>query len=177
MILSHYETMLKRLCLFICLATALVGCHRTPKLPNFLGSDTPFPIDSLPEETLRAGIRAQIQILQKRPEGAILELGKEKVTVRRYVNTLTSLLSSRNHEELLRLIFEDFKLISASGTTTKEGILVTGYFAPTIKGSLRRTKNHSQAIYALPQDLLTIDAGKFPGSPRFASYPLWSIVW
>lgn len=143
----------------------LGGCSKASKIEREFANSSPFKIDSLPEETLREGIRSQIKVLQRQPEGE-LQLGTRKVPTHRYLAALMELLSTRTHEELLTRIFKDFELVPANATNSNDGILVTGYFEPMIQGSRRPTKKFSQAIYSLPDDLLTIDLNKFPGSPR-----------
>lgn len=153
------------LLLLFCIVLGIVGCGKTTKFRPDFDSSYPIKIDSLPEHSLRSGIRAQIDILSRQPEGT-LKLGPKSVTVQRYISGLTELLSTRSHEELLTRIFSDFELVPAQATNSEEGILITGYFEPLIEGARRPTKRFSQPIYSLPEDLLTIDLNKFPGSPR-----------
>lgn len=146
----------------------LVGCtvSDVAKQTFTKNAQSPLKIDSLPEDSLRAGIRAQLRILQRRPEEELLQFGSRSVSVQNYVTALTSLLSTASHEELLRTIFKDFEIIPAGATNRKDGILVTGYFEPSLKGSLQKTAQYSQAIYKMPEDLLTVNLNRFPLSPR-----------
>lgn len=43
--------------------------------------------------------------------------------------------------------------------------LFTGYYEPEIEGSLVKTKEYNVPVYALPQDIVRIDLGKF--NPKF----------
>jgi membrane-bound lytic murein transglycosylase A len=150
------------LCLILLTHT---GCGKVARIQRDIENSSPFTIDSLPESSLRDGIRAQIKILSRQPEGT-LQLGPKVITVQNYISGLMELLSTRDHQELLTRIFKDFELVPAGATNSTVGILITGYFEPMIEGSRRPTKRFSQPIYSLPEDLLTIDLNKFPGSPR-----------
>ena len=53
-------------------------------------------------------------------------------------------------------IREKFDVYEVYGRDRRGEILLTSYFAPLIKGSLRKSKNFSRALYRLPKDLVKI---------------------
>jgi membrane-bound lytic murein transglycosylase A len=48
-----------------------------------------------------------------------------------------------------------------SSTDKDGGITVTGYYIPTIEGSLKKSKNYPVPVYPPPADLLSINLGEF----------------
>ena len=73
-----------------------------------------------------------------------------------------------NHEkfstdgELRSFIKEEMRVFSVNNNETG---LFTGYYEPEIEGSLVKTKEYAVPVYALPQDIVRIDLGKF--NPKF----------
>lgn len=73
-----------------------------------------------------------------------------------------------NHEkfstdgELRSFIKEEMRVFSINNNETG---LFTGYYEPEIEGSLVKTKEYAVPVYALPQDIVRIDLGKF--NPKF----------
>lgn len=73
-----------------------------------------------------------------------------------------------NHEkfstdgELRSFIKKEMRVFSINNNETG---LFTGYYEPEIEGSLVKTKEYAVPVYALPQDIVRIDLGKF--NPKF----------
>ncbi|HQT25193.1 MAG TPA: MltA domain-containing protein, partial [Burkholderiales bacterium] len=52
--------------------------------------------------------------------------------------------------------FRPYRLVNADGS--KEG-LITGYFEPIIRGSLKPSSRYRYPVYGVPKDLITVDLG------------------
>ena len=98
-----------------------------------------------------------------------MQFGRWKTTRGEYGTALDKLIAvlntAQSTEESLLYIRQNFHFLEWYGGSTWGEVLVTGYFEPVIPGSLTRTAQFSQALYARPKDLVTIDLKQF--SPRF----------
>lgn len=64
--------------------------------------------------------------------------------------------------ELRSFIKKEMRVFAVNNSETG---LFTGYYEPEIEGSLVKTKEYTVPVYALPQDIVRIDLGKF--NPKF----------
>ena len=69
---------------------------------------------------------------------------------------------SMNKDELLKKLDEDFLLYESKNE--KDSALLTGYYAPMLKGSLTKSDEFYAPLYPYPQDLITADLKRFPTS-------------
>lgn len=65
-------------------------------------------------------------------------------------------------DELRSFIKKEMRVFSVND---KETGLFTGYYEPEIEGSLVKTEEYNVPVYALPQDIIKVDLGKF--NPKF----------
>ena len=65
-------------------------------------------------------------------------------------------------DELRSFIKKEMLVFAVNNSETG---LFTGYYEPEIEGSLVKTKEYTVPVYALPQDIVRIDLGKF--NPKF----------
>ena len=85
--------------------------------------------------------------------------GSLKIPLKKYKNFLKEILQHENdYEEWLNqhaILFEVY------GKDHPSEVLTTGYYEPIVAGSHQKTSKFSEALYATPNDLLTIDLNKF----------------
>lgn len=62
--------------------------------------------------------------------------------------------SGASREEIKELIFRDFDVYRAAGTAASGGVIFTGYFAPMLEGSLKRTYRCRYPLYRAPPELV-----------------------
>ena len=124
--------------------------------------------DDLNLKDLASGITTQRSALSRNPHSA-MQFGPVSITHGKYVQALdrlsSELISSRSNSEKLEYIRNNFLFYEIYGAQDWGQILLTGYFEPLIRGSLRPTSALSQPLYRRPDDLVTIPLGAF--SPRF----------
>ena len=65
-------------------------------------------------------------------------------------------------EALLAKLDQDFLLYESKNE--KDSALLTGYYAPMLKGSLTKSDEFYAPLYPYPQDLITADLKRFPTS-------------
>lgn len=156
----------------LCL-TLVAGCARPRSVePELAFRETSITTDVISDDLHFAGladaIQAQQGILRGSPQ-KVMEFGRWKITRGEYAAALdqlaATLRSPISDSEKLRYIRDNFAFLEWYGGKDWGEILVTGYFEPVLRGSLRRTETFSQPLYARPHDLLTVDLKQF--SPRF----------
>ena len=70
--------------------------------------------------------------------------------------------ASMDKEALLAKLDQDFLLYESKNE--KDSALLTGYYAPVLKGSLTKSDEFYAPLYPYPQDLITADLKRFPTS-------------
>ncbi len=149
----------------------LSACGRTAA-PSpetaFRAAAAPTLSDDLNLKDLASGIATQRSALSRNPD-SFMQFGPVSITRGKYVQALdrlsSELISSRSNSEKLEYIRNNFLFYEIYGAQDWGEILLTGYFEPLIRGSLRPTSALSQPIYRRPDDLITIPLGAF--SQRF----------
>lgn len=145
----------------------LSACGRTAA-PSpetaFRAVAAPTLSDDLNLKDLASGIASQRSALSRNPDSA-MQFGPVSITRGKYVQALdrlsSELISSHSNSEKLEYIRNNFLFYEIYGAQDWGEILLTGYFEPLIRGSLRPTSALSQPIYRRPDDLVTIPLGAF----------------
>lgn len=70
--------------------------------------------------------------------------------------------SAMTKDELLQKLDEEFELYESKNE--KDSALLTGYYAPVLKGSLTKSDEFYAPLYPYPNDLITADLKRFPTS-------------
>lgn len=153
------------------------GCARpravAPEAAFRESSITPEPLrDDLNFAGLVEAIQSQRKVLRASPSKT-MRFGTWQISQGQYSDALdklvTILASSESAESKLDYVQKNFHFLEWYGGRNWSEILVTGYFEPVIAGSLTRTKEFSQPLYARPTDLIIVDLKQF--SPRFKDEP------
>jgi membrane-bound lytic murein transglycosylase A len=150
---------------------ALSACTRVPaKTPQeaFRGVSAPSLHDDLGLAQLAQAIRYQIDALRRSPNKVMI-FGSETRTHAAYASALQGLLTELNGpgslNEKLEYIRENFLFFEIFGKDNWGEVLLTSYFEPVVSASKRPTARFSRALFAKPNDLLTIPLAQF--SERF----------
>ncbi|MFO7965112.1 MAG: MltA domain-containing protein [Desulfobacterales bacterium] len=121
--------------------------------------------DDLDFERLGEAIEESLAYLNKIPEDRIFLFGKDRYTAGRMIATLTDfsrfIASGPTRRELNRYIADHYFVYQAIGRNNEREVLFTGYFEPEIKGSPVKTDRYVYPVYAMPDDLMTIDLALF----------------
>lgn len=151
----------------------LLGCQpvirkeaKTPKealkavrffLPEFA--------DDLPPASLRLAIQRNLLYLRSLPPDHVFFYGSEPVSCRRVVETQQSIIKllARNlgPKAMTKAIKKGFLVFKARGLPQSGKVLFTGYFLPTYEASLVKNSVFKYPIYAIPDDLVTVDLSLF----------------
>ena len=65
------------------------------------------------------------------------------------------------NDELNRFIKTNYAVYQAAGSNDRGEVLFTGYYEPSIAGSLTQDEQYRFPLYSEPEDLLTLDPGLF----------------
>jgi membrane-bound lytic murein transglycosylase A len=125
----------------------------------------PLERDDLARNLLEEAINNSLSYYERLPEEATLNFGSEKVRVERIKRSLRTFLflldETASWKELAERVRENYVIYRSVGRNAEQEVLFTGYFEPTIQGSLAQDEHYSYPIYGVPDDLVNIDLGLF----------------
>ncbi|MCG6946057.1 MAG: MltA domain-containing protein [Deltaproteobacteria bacterium] len=121
--------------------------------------------DDLSRELLVQAVQNSLLYYERLPEDRLVKFGPEEVPVSRMKRTLETFLEllteTRSWKELADIVREKFIIYRSVGRNVEQEVLFTGYYEPTIQGSLTPDDHYRFPIYGVPDDLLKIDLGLF----------------
>lgn len=126
--------------------------------------------DDLDRESLETAVGRSLKYYDRLPDNRIFRFGTERYTVQEMKDSLLCFLeiirSDDPDDVKARRISETFDFYRSSGRGNGRRVLFTGYFEPILEGSLERSERYRYPIYRTPDDMLTIDLGKFKSRYR-----------
>jgi membrane-bound lytic murein transglycosylase A len=154
----------------------LAGCARAPVKNRFgamrKAEKLPEISDDLEFSSLKKGILDNANFIKKsaRVSNEIV-FGPTKVEKNKYILALEQLANnSEDFESFNKQVKANFDFYEVYGNEDWAQIKATSYFSPLLKGSLKKTKEFSQALYMTPEDMLNIDVDAFA-----EDFPNWKI--
>lgn len=145
----------------------LVACARAPlrgpenAMRRVSESRIPELMDDLPLLTLAEAIEDQIRFLESRSGGANIVMGEKVFSQESYIKGLKRfaqlIRTIPNSTDLFMAIRKEFDFYEVYGQRTWGDTFMTSYYEPLIKGSLKPSEKWSQALYAAPSDILSLD--------------------
>lgn len=127
--------------------------------------------DDLDYDGLAVGIFESLSYLKKIPPERSFRFGRDLYTADHIIQTLNHFLEfiakKPPPQELKKFIQTHYRIYRSLGAEKTGKVLFTGYYEPTLQGSLQKNDEYRHPLYCRPQDLLTIDLSLF--SPRFGS--------
>lgn len=148
----------------------IVGCARGPlKSPEQAmrpAREAPSLTDDLDFASLVAGLEANVSFLRANPQAMPeFRFGPRVLKREDYLWSLEHLLkeakADATGEKFRRVLRENFEAHEVYGQGDWGEVLITSYFEPLLEGSLKPTPKHSQPLYGLPKDMVTIDVDSF----------------
>jgi len=119
---------------------------------------------------LSLSIEQSLAYLRKVPADREYSFGKDLFTAAHLIVShelfLNFLHKNPNQKELNRFIATNYLVYQSVGSNRKREVLFTGYYEPTVLGSLIPSEDYCIPAYATPSDLITIDLSLF--SERFS---------
>jgi membrane-bound lytic murein transglycosylase A len=140
-----------------------------PALEEVPPEYVPLETDDLEQTSLEEAIRNSLLYYERLPEETRFRFGSEEVPLSRAKRTLEVFLSllveTDSWKQRADRIREKFRIYRSVGSNAEGTVLFTGYYEPTIQGSLSPDAHYRCPIYGVPDDLVNIDLGMF--SPEF----------
>ena len=163
---------------FLCLLSFLFGCSRLfqrplegPEAPSFRVVPTaqwPALEDDSDFESLRTSLSQSLAFLTSQPAGKKMLIGTREVSYQEVLSTLKlfSEILEKNPDPVsiidqVRMRFQLFQIVIEDKAVP---LLITGYYEPTLRGSLSFSPEYPYPIYRQPDDLLVIEPGRFSKS-------------
>jgi len=127
--------------------------------------------DDLDYDGLTASMLQSLAYLKKIPPERSFRFGRDLYTAAHMIQTLTHFLefieTKPQPQALKQFIRTHYRIYRSLGAEETGRVLFTGYYEPTLRGSLNKSDEFRYPLYTRPQDLLTIDLSLF--SPRFSN--------
>jgi len=125
----------------------------------------PLERDDLPRNLLEEALTNSLRYYERLPEETTFKFGTEEIQVDRIKRSLQTFLfllkETTSWTELADRVRENFVVYRSVGRNAEQEVLFTGYFEPTIQGSLTPDEHFRYPIYGVPDDLVNIDLGVF----------------
>ena len=157
----------------------LSGCGVFLKAPDITSTTSlkKLKISQYPEfsddhayKDLGTSIEQSLAYLRRVPPDREFSFGKDLYTAAHLIVShelfLNFLHKTPSRKELNRFIASNYMVYQSVGSTRKREVLFTGYYEPTVLGSLTPTETYRFPVYATPSDLMAIDLSLF--SERFS---------
>ena len=142
----------------------LSSCTRTviksPHEAMRLATQAPTIVDTHSRESFFSTLRAHIDVMKK--SGLVKEqmiFGETKISKAHYVSALEEIF--KHEADYVQYIQDNFDSYEVYGKEEWGEILSTGYYEPHVSGSRTPNEKHSQAVYARPNDLVTVNLKSF----------------
>ncbi|MCK5681465.1 MltA domain-containing protein [bacterium] len=142
-----------------------------PRLQLIAQNAWPELSDDLNLQSLRLALERNLIYLEKLPAERTFDYGVEIVRVDKVIAAQNELLNFLDQNpglpELRRFLQERFQLLESVSSSClpwskkEQPVLFTGYYVPTLRGSLRPDEKYRYPLYKKPNDLVTVDLRKF----------------
>jgi len=136
-----------------------IGLVRVPQ------DQVPVLADDLDPDSLETAINRSLQYYNRITDKRTFLFGDQRYTVQEMKQSLTAFLeiikSPCRPELKEKKIREQFDFYKATGRSNGRKVLFTGYFEPVLDGSIEWSDIYKHPIYRVPEDMVSIDLGKF----------------
>jgi membrane-bound lytic murein transglycosylase A len=151
----------------------VAGCAVTPETRETIApslvlvdpSEAPFFTDDLDGEKLERATIRSLTYYERLPLDALFSVGKDVYSIRELKESLLKFLeimatseSDKERDSRIKKIFNIYKSV---GRGEGGSVLFTGYYAPILHGSLKKTERYRYPLYRVPDDHVVIDLGQF----------------
>jgi membrane-bound lytic murein transglycosylase A len=127
-------------------------------------SKYPVFMDKLEFKGLKDSLEQSLKYYNKLPKTRNFEFGKDSYSVDHLIKSLENfalfLSNNTSNSEIREYIKKNYNIYKTAGKIDAK-VLFTGYFEPTYRGSLVKTKKYPCPLYTVPDDLLKIDLSMF----------------
>ncbi len=165
---------------YLCLIS-LTGCRtleKTPETPvkemplvKLMPKDYPKFFDDMFYDGLDLAIQESILYFKKMPASKAYKLGNDIYTADDMLLSLTGfqafLKTQPSINELNSFIKKKYALYKSIGSDETGDVLFTGYYEPSLRGSLKKKGKYRFPVFARPNDIFTINLRLFSDDDAF----------
>ncbi len=162
------------LLVLVLLFAACVPKVKPPPLPpvtapqalvKILPHEYPDFVDDMPYGTLEIAIEKSLDYLGRVDPSRRFRFGPDTFTVAHLADSMEAFLELINQtasaDEIRRVIETSFWVYKSVGSGAGGRVLFTGYYEPLLQGSLHPSPDYPHAIYAKPDDWVSVSLGQF----------------
>ncbi len=155
------------LLLMIMTAMMAAGCAVPKDRALYRISSFRYPSfgDDMRYDGLAHCIRQSIDYLQRVPSDRQYRFGSDSYSAAHMTQSLELFLAfiqnRPSEEELRNFIKDNFLVYRSIGKGWKKEVLFTGYYEPSLKGSIKKHDNYEIPVLARPDDLIKVDLSPF----------------
>jgi membrane-bound lytic murein transglycosylase A len=121
--------------------------------------------DDMPHGSLKTAIGRSLNYMERLQPSASFRFGSDEYTVSHLCTSMQAFLELVGQDlpasHLRRAIETSFSVYRAAGPDGGGQTLFTGYYEPTLKGSLQPSPDYPYPVYRRPDDLVSVDIGLF----------------
>lgn len=152
------------------LLALLPACHRgavapPPPLVRVAPAAWPRLADDLDRRSLLAACDQSLAYLNRLAPDATVVWGRERLPAGRLTATLAAfrelVATPLSGADFIRALKARFDLYRAAGTDGRGRVVFTAYYEPEVAGSLSPTPDYPVPLYRPPDDLISVDLGRF----------------
>jgi membrane-bound lytic murein transglycosylase A len=133
--------------------------------------ELPHFSDDMSYDSLQTAVRQSLEYLTRVPRSTLFRFGPDSFTADHLQKSLKALLAliqqSPTDHQMREVIQRRFSAYRAVGYDGRGTVLFTGYYEPTLQGSLQPSADYPYPIYRRPDDWVSIDLGLF--DPEYAN--------
>ena len=127
--------------------------------------DYPLFSDDMGFDGLAHALGKSIDYLARLPEDRTFTFAGDTFSRNHIVDSLKKFLAfistAPTQAELNAFLAAHYHVYQSSGNNHDDTVLFTGYYEPILSGSLTQSEKYPHPIYALPEDLVTVDLSMF----------------
>ena len=128
-------------------------------------SEYPEFADDMAYDSLAYGINQSISYLNRVSSSKEFKFGNDIFDAAHMIQSLEMFLSfiktKPTYAEMKKYIESNYRVYRSVGSNKSRQVLFTGYYEPTLQGSLQKSEIYRYPIYARPSDLCVIDLSLF----------------
>jgi len=134
-------------------------------LERISSEDYPDFADDMGYDGLEQGVLQSITYLKKIPKDRIFRFEDDEYDCGHMIQSLERFLkfiqSNPSREEMKAFIVSNYRVYRSVGNEDTGEVLFTGYYEPSLEGSLKRSDEFQHPIFSMPKDLAFIDLSLF----------------
>ncbi len=134
-------------------------------LIKLLPEEYPYFKDDMQYKDIDKSIAKSLSYLKRVNSNKKFTFGEDTYTASyliKSLETFNNFIATKPSEEILnRFIKAKYQVYQSAGNDAEKNLLITGYFEPLLKGSLKKTKNFTIPLYAIPKDIIYVKLGDF----------------